>query len=126
MTALRKTFWLVFQNASQKLVFVGFRIWDWGTGAKTTVCQNKSSKMISSKVTALEWINGHDIAMLMVASDDGSVKLWKPNVGMSREPSLISAWQAFGELKPTEKRAAGKLYFGGRFTEGKTCTTHLN
>ncbi|KAJ8928348.1 hypothetical protein NQ314_019078 [Rhamnusium bicolor] len=77
-----------------------FAIWDWGTGAKTTVCQNKSTKLISSKVTALEWINGHDIAMLMVASEDGSIKLWRPNVGMSREPSLISAWQAFNELKP--------------------------
>lgn len=72
-------------------------------------------------MTALEWINGHDIAMLMVASDDGSVKLWKPNVGMSREPSLISAWQAFGELKPTDKRAAGNVGVGNRFNKTELC-----
>ncbi|KAJ8953916.1 hypothetical protein NQ318_019156 [Aromia moschata] len=77
-----------------------FAIWDWGTGAKTTVCQNKSSKSGNGKVTSLEWINGHDVAMLMVASDSGNIKLWKPNVGTSREPSLISAWQAFSEFKP--------------------------
>ncbi|KAG5867572.1 hypothetical protein JTB14_029792 [Gonioctena quinquepunctata] len=74
-------------------------IFDWGTGAKTTTGQNKSSRNTSSKITALEWINSQDIAMLMVASDDGGLRLWRPNVGSSREPSLISAWQAFNELK---------------------------
>ncbi|XP_018566383.1 regulatory-associated protein of mTOR isoform X2 [Anoplophora glabripennis] len=94
-----------------------FAIWDWSTGAKTTICQNKSSKSVSCKVTAIEWINGHDIAMLMVASDDGSVKLWRPNVGMSREPSLISAWQAFSELKPTEKKSAGIVMTWEQWTQ---------
>lgn len=77
-----------------------YRIWDWGTGAKTTVCQNKSAKFLHSKVSALEWINGHDVAMLMVASDDGSIRVWRPNVGTSRDPLLVTAWQAFYEPKP--------------------------
>ncbi|XP_072382819.1 regulatory-associated protein of mTOR [Diabrotica undecimpunctata] len=77
-----------------------FAIFDWGTGAKTTSGQNRSSKVVNSKITSMEWINSHDIGMLMVASDDGGIKLWKPNTGTSREPSLITAWQAFNELKP--------------------------
>ncbi|CAH1990620.1 unnamed protein product [Acanthoscelides obtectus] len=77
-----------------------FAIWDWGTGAKTTLCQNKSTRMNHSKVTALEWINAHDTAMLMVAADDGTIKLWKPCEGTGRGPTLISAWQAFTDLKP--------------------------
>nr|ALE20568.1 Raptor [Leptinotarsa decemlineata] len=76
-----------------------FAIFDWGTGAKIMSGQNKSSRMINTKVTALEWINSHDISMLMVASDDGGIKLWRPNVGSSREPTLITAWQAFNEPK---------------------------
>lgn len=76
-----------------------FSIWDWGTGAQTTMCHNKSTKLPSSKITAMEWINGHDIGMLMVASNDGSVKLWRPNTGSSRDPSLITAWEAFNTVK---------------------------
>lgn len=81
------------------LCSINFRIWDWGTGAKTTVCHNKSAKYLSSRITSLEWINAHDYAMLMVGADDGSVKVWKPNVGQSREPSLISAWQCLNDFK---------------------------
>lgn len=50
-------------------------------------------------MTALEWVNGHDLAMLLVASDDGSIRLWRPNIGTSRDPLLVSAWQAFHEPK---------------------------
>nr|CAI5818767.1 unnamed protein product [Callosobruchus analis] len=71
-----------------------------GTGAKTTLCQNRSTRMNHSKVTALEWINAHDTAMLMVAADDGTIKLWKPCEGTAKGPTLISAWQAFTDLKP--------------------------
>lgn len=77
-----------------------FAIFDWGTGAKTTSGQNKPTKIVISKITSLQWINSHDIGMLMVASDDGGIKLWRPNTGSSREPTLITAWQAFSELKP--------------------------
>lgn len=37
--------------------------------------------------------------MLMVASDDGSIRLWRPNIGTSRDPTLVTAWQAFHEPK---------------------------
>ncbi|KAF7273223.1 hypothetical protein GWI33_014074 [Rhynchophorus ferrugineus] len=77
-----------------------FAIWDWGTGAKTTVQHQKSAfRGRISKVTALEWINGHDLSLLAVAADDGSVRIWKPNVGTSKEPTLTSAWQAFSDFK---------------------------
>uniref|UniRef100_A0AB74UMX4 Regulatory associated protein of mTOR n=1 Tax=Euwallacea interjectus TaxID=321055 RepID=A0AB74UMX4_9CUCU len=76
-----------------------FAIWEWGTGAKTTVLQQKSAiKGRSSRITDLEWVNGHDLSLLLVAADDGSIRVWRPNVG-TREPSLVSSWQAFGNLK---------------------------
>ncbi|KAL3274396.1 hypothetical protein HHI36_015789 [Cryptolaemus montrouzieri] len=78
----------------------GFSILDWGTGAKNTTYQNKSLRVPNSNISALEWINGHDVAMLMVGVDDGSVKVFKPNVASSKEPRLITSWQAFNDLKP--------------------------
>lgn len=82
------------------IILLFFSIWDWGTGAKTTMYQSKSARVGISKITALEWINGHDVALLLVAADDGSVRVFKPNIGISREPVLISAWQAFTDFKP--------------------------
>ncbi|CAH1154387.1 unnamed protein product [Phaedon cochleariae] len=74
-----------------------FAIFDWGTGAKTTSGQIKSSR--SGRVTSLEWINAHDVGMLMVGAEDGGVRLWRPDVGVSREPKLVTAWQAVSDSK---------------------------
>ncbi|XP_019880990.1 regulatory-associated protein of mTOR isoform X2 [Aethina tumida] len=90
-----------------------FAIWDWGTGAKTSSGQCKSTKSQHSRITALEWINGHDSSMLMTASDDGSVKLFKPIIGS--QPSLISAWQAFNDLK--QPKQSGVLLSWEQWTQ---------
>lgn len=75
-----------------------FCIVDWGRGAKVTQCHYKSAKCLNVKITAMEWVNGHDLAMVLTAADDGSVKLWRiPGIG-SKEMSMISAWQAFTDL----------------------------
>ncbi|XP_050315215.1 regulatory-associated protein of mTOR [Anthonomus grandis grandis] len=73
-----------------------FAIWDWGTGA--TVYHNKiaSKSGQSPRVTSLEWINGHDLGLLLVAADDGSLRIWKPE---SQDAKLIAAWQAFSSFK---------------------------
>lgn len=45
-------------------------------------------------------MNGHDISLLMVASDDGTIKVWKPMITLTkREPVLISAWQALTDMQ---------------------------
>ncbi|XP_030760068.1 regulatory-associated protein of mTOR isoform X2 [Sitophilus oryzae] len=100
-----------------------FSIWDWGTGAKTTALQQKSAfKGRTSKITALEWVNGHDLSLLMSAADDGSIRLWKPNVGTSREPSLVTAWQAFSDFrfKQTGVLLAWEQYTETVLTTGDT------
>lgn len=94
------------------------RIWDWGTGAKTSSGQCKSTKSQHSRITALEWINGHDSSMLMTASDDGSVKLFKPIIGS--QPSLISAWQAFNDLKQPKQSGNWNLKEKKKTLEGIT------
>lgn len=63
-----------------------------------------------SRVTALQFINSHDVALLMAGSDDGSVRIWKNyfNYNMlGREPTLLTAWQALADAQPVSKGPAG-------------------
>lgn len=102
---------LVFHPYDQQLAVAGkdyFSIWDWGTGAKLCYCQSKGTRSSVTKITSLKFLNAHDITLLMAASDDGSVKIWKtPTVGLAsvhtKEPVLISAWQALTEMQPTSR-----------------------
>lgn len=104
---------LQFHPYDQQIAVAGrdsFGIWDWGTGAKLAYCASRGSKNLTTKITALEWVNGHDIALLMVASDDGTVKVWRPTSSLnSREPVLVSAWQALTDLQPSKSNR--KLIF---------------
>ncbi|XP_012271870.1 regulatory-associated protein of mTOR isoform X2 [Orussus abietinus] len=81
-----------------------FGIWDWETGTKLTYCTSRGSK--TSRVTALEFINSHDVALLMAGSDDGSVRIWKNYCSlMGRDPTLLTAWQALADVQPASKSA---------------------
>ncbi|GJQ81856.1 hypothetical protein Trydic_g9883 [Trypoxylus dichotomus] len=95
-----------FHPYDQQIAVAGrdsFAIWDWGTGAKLSYCHCKSAKNATSQITALEWVNAFDVGLLMAGSNDGSVKIWRPNSTGSREPVLVSAWQAHNELVPPSK-----------------------
>lgn len=85
-------------------------IFDWGTGAKLGFCQSRGTKG-GSKLTALEWINGHDVALLMAACDDGTIKIWRHSTGMfSKEPVLVSAWHALTDMQ-SNARTNGEFFF---------------
>lgn len=95
-----------FHPYDQQLAVAGrdsFGIWDWGTGAKLAYCASKGSKNLTTKLTALEWVNGHDVALLMAASDDGTIKVWRPMYSpYNKGPVLVSAWQALTDLQPAK------------------------
>ncbi|XP_044734524.1 regulatory-associated protein of mTOR [Chrysoperla carnea] len=105
---------LKFHPYDQQLAVAGkdcFSIWDWGTGAKLCYCQSRGTRSPVTRITSLEFLNGHDVALLLVASDDGTVKLWRPlTVGSasvhSREPVLVTAWQALTDLQPSTRSNA--------------------
>ncbi|XP_043280905.1 regulatory-associated protein of mTOR isoform X2 [Venturia canescens] len=79
-----------------------FGIWDWQTGHKLTYCTSRGSK--PSRLTALEFINSHDVSLLMAASDDGAVRIWKNYCNMlGRDPVLLTAWQALADVQPAPK-----------------------
>lgn len=55
-------------------------------------------------------MNAHDVAMLMTASDDGCVKLWRPNIAVSRDATLVTSWHVF-----TDDLALFKLGHNGKY-----------
>jgi regulator-associated protein of mTOR len=56
----------------------------------------------------LEFINSHDVTLLMVGSDDGSIRVWKNYYNMfGREPTLLTAWQALADLQPVVRGSTG-------------------
>ncbi|XP_069683368.1 regulatory-associated protein of mTOR [Periplaneta americana] len=77
-----------------------FGIWDWQTGCKLSFCSNRGSKV--SRITSLEFVNCHDVSLLLVGSDDGSLRLWN-NYALQQqgtEPGLVTAWQALTDVHP--------------------------
>lgn len=91
------------------LVFIS-RVWDCQTGAKLTYCASRGNKM--SRITALEFINAHDVSLLMAGSDDGSVRVWKNYSSMlNRDPILLTAWQALSDIQPATKASTGEHLF---------------
>uniref|UniRef100_U5ETP3 Putative guanine nucleotide binding protein mip1 n=1 Tax=Corethrella appendiculata TaxID=1370023 RepID=U5ETP3_9DIPT len=49
-----------------------------------------------SAVTCLEFVNSHDVGMVMVGYNDNVIRLWRPGDGV-KETALITAWQALGD-----------------------------
>lgn len=71
-----------------------------------TYCASHGNKM--SRITALEFINAHDVTLLMAGSDDGSVRIWKNYSSMlNRDPVLLTAWQAMADIQPAAKTTTG-------------------
>lgn len=60
----------------------------------------------------MEWINGHDLAMVMTAADDGSVKVWRMSHAGTKGMTLVSAWQAFSDMTPPSFRLGGVGFSG--------------
>ncbi|XP_020291270.1 regulatory-associated protein of mTOR isoform X2 [Pseudomyrmex gracilis] len=83
-----------------------FGVWDYQNGQKLTYYASRGNK-VKSLITALEFINSHDLSLLMAASDDGSVRVWKNyNDIIGRDPVLLTAWQALADVQPATKTSS--------------------
>lgn len=77
-----------------------FGIWDWGTAAKLCV---GSWRPAWGRITALQYLNAHDHALMAVASHSGNVAIYRPSGG-SIEPALVAAWRALPARAAAEYR----------------------
>jgi regulator-associated protein of mTOR len=76
--------------------------WDIEQGTK--LCTHSNNSPNSSKITAAEFINPHDVTFLLVGTDDGCVRIWKDySDECMTTPSLISSWKALGDMEQGSK-----------------------
>lgn len=59
-----------------------------------------------TRITALHYVNAHDVSLLLTGSDDGAVRVWRNHSGPGRE--LVTAFQALGDI-PSTTRGAGMI-----------------
>ena len=108
----------------------GISIWDVSkknNSIDNRVCVFKNRNPAKSRMTSTAWINEESNSMLLVASDDGTVKVWDGLIenggGLSREkPSLASSFFANPDLVAGQRGSglitewqqySGKLIAGG-------------
>ncbi|KAI8478188.1 hypothetical protein Bbelb_440820, partial [Branchiostoma belcheri] len=98
----------------------GISIWNWDEGARTNYFRNNN--VVNSRITALDFINSHDITLLLSGSDDGAVRIWR-EYGWDGEcePELVTAWQAISDLLPSTR---GPLQFQNKLLGDQTHTTN--
>jgi hypothetical protein len=119
-------------------------VWDWGGGAsggsvsssgagssgsRLMHCSSRGPRPGASRITAVEFANGHDVSLLLAASDDGSLRVWRdyasiysPSLysassvsssihsagfGSQTWPKLVSAWQALSDISQPAVAAKG-------------------
>lgn len=84
--------------------------------------EKNSWNRATHRITSLDFINEHDNTMLLVGSEDGSVRVWSnyANNVRNRDPTLVTAWSALAEISGLGRNSysIGKsafeslLYFG--------------
>ncbi|KAL1130821.1 hypothetical protein AAG570_012062, partial [Ranatra chinensis] len=82
-----------------------FTIWDYGNGNKICTVRNSGTERrgSGSRVTSLQYINGHDVALVVTGADDGAVRVWR------QCGTLLTAWQALGKSSMPSSCYSGSL-----------------
>ncbi|KAG8222534.1 hypothetical protein J437_LFUL004570 [Ladona fulva] len=114
-------------------MYIIYWVWDWGggtlgstgssstgtAGSKLSHCPSRGPRPGASRITSIEFVNGHDVSLLLAASDDGSLRLWRDyscpytpqfsmgpasssihasGISSQSQPRLVSAWQAISDI----------------------------
>ncbi|OBZ85750.1 WD repeat-containing protein mip1 [Choanephora cucurbitarum] len=81
-------------------------VWDWKTGTPLSVIDNHNPA--HSRISDLKFINEEDEALLLTASDDGVVRVYKNYDGSDQEQAvLISSWRALKDMEKSNSRQSG-------------------
>ncbi|XP_078483485.1 regulatory-associated protein of mTOR-like [Ciona intestinalis] len=82
----------------------GVSVWSWEKGQRKFYLHNTNPPQTT--ISSVQLINQHDKGLLVVASDDGCVRIWQNCCGESIiEPTLVSAWKAMSDNIPSSRRA---------------------
>lgn len=81
-----------------------YSLWD-DHGANLSTHQNDNPSQ--TRITALTYLNAHDVSLLLLGSDDGAVRVWR-NYNSSSKRQLVAAFQALGDV-PMTARGSGMV-----------------
>ncbi|KAI8374753.1 raptor N-terminal caspase like domain-containing protein [Radiomyces spectabilis] len=83
-------------------------VWDWKTGTPLSVIDNHNPS--HSRITDLKFLNEDDVALLLTASDDGVVRIYKNYDGSDQEDAiLVSSWRALKDMEKSSSRQSGLI-----------------
>ncbi|XP_064126664.1 regulatory-associated protein of mTOR isoform X5 [Loxodonta africana] len=81
--------------------------WDWEKGEKLDYFHNGNPRY--TRVTAMEYLNGQDCSLLLTATDDGAIRVWKNFADLEKNPEMVTAWQGLSDMLPTTRGLARKV-----------------
>ncbi|KAA0713126.1 Regulatory-associated protein of mTOR [Triplophysa tibetana] len=76
--------------------------WDWEKGERLDYFYNGNPRY--TRITSMEYLNGHDSSLLLTATDDGALRIWK-NFADQKNPEMVTAWQGLSDMLPTTRGA---------------------
>uniref|UniRef100_A0A8C8H7D1 Regulatory-associated protein of mTOR n=1 Tax=Oncorhynchus tshawytscha TaxID=74940 RepID=A0A8C8H7D1_ONCTS len=80
--------------------------WDWEKAERLDYFYNGNPRY--TRITAMEYLNGHDYSLLLTATDDGALRIWK-NFADQRNPEMVTAWQGLSDMLPTTRGLARRV-----------------
>uniref|UniRef100_A0A8C5D1M3 Raptor N-terminal CASPase-like domain-containing protein n=1 Tax=Gouania willdenowi TaxID=441366 RepID=A0A8C5D1M3_GOUWI len=80
--------------------------WDWEKGERLDYFYNGNPRY--TRITAMEYLNGHDCSLLLTATDDGALRIWK-NFADQKNPEMVTAWQGLSDMLPTTRGLARRV-----------------
>ncbi|XP_074081059.1 regulatory-associated protein of mTOR isoform X3 [Macrotis lagotis] len=81
--------------------------WDWEKGEKLDYFHNGNPRY--TRVTAMEYLNGQDCSLLLTATDDGAIRVWKNFADVEKNPEMVTAWQGLSDMLPTTRGLARRV-----------------
>uniref|UniRef100_A0A8C9SW85 Regulatory-associated protein of mTOR n=1 Tax=Scleropages formosus TaxID=113540 RepID=A0A8C9SW85_SCLFO len=80
--------------------------WDWEKGERLDYFYNGNPRY--TRITAMEYLNGHDCSLLLTATDDGALRIWK-NFADQKNPEMVTAWQGLSDMLPSTRGLARRV-----------------
>ncbi|XP_068119978.1 regulatory-associated protein of mTOR isoform X2 [Hyperolius riggenbachi] len=75
--------------------------WDWEKGEKLDYFHNGNPRY--TRITAMEYLNGQDCSLLLTATDDGAIRVWKNFADLEKNPEMVTAWQGLSDMLPSTR-----------------------
>ncbi|CAM0135452.1 unnamed protein product [Umbelopsis sp. WA50703] len=83
-------------------------VWNWKTSQQLSIINNHNPR--NSRITDLKFINEDDVAMLLTASDDGVIRIYKGYDEYDKPDSgLVTAWRALKGMEKSSSKQSGMV-----------------